>query len=64
MFLAGAFLQFAGYDSMAAWNFNFTSNPTVTYCLLNLFMLALLVGIWALTYKLYCDAQVTSRRNR
>lgn len=64
MFLAGAFLQFAGYDSMAAWNFNFTSNPTVTYCLLNLFMLSLLVGIWALTYKLYCDAQVTSRRNR
>ena len=64
MFLVGAFLQFAGYDSMAAWNFNFNPNPTVTFCLLNLFMLSLLVGIWALAYKLYCDAQVTTRRNR
>ena len=45
-------------------NCNFNPNATVMFCLLDLFMLALLVGIWALTYKLYCDAQVTSRRNR
>lgn len=64
MFLAGAFLQFAGYDCIADMNCNFTPNATVMFCLLDLFMLALLVGIWALTYKLYCDAQVTSRRNR
>ena len=64
MFLAGAFLQFAGYDCIADMNCNFTPNATVVFCLLDLFMLALLVGIWALTYKLYCDAQVTSRRNR
>lgn len=64
MFFAGAFLQFAGYDCIADMNCNFTPNATVMFCLLDLFMLALLVGIWALTYKLYCDAQVTSRRNR
>ena len=64
MFLAGAFLQFAGYDCIADMNCNFNPNATVMFCLLDLFMLALLVGIWALTYKLYCDAQVTSRRNR
>lgn len=64
MFLAGAFLQFAGYDCMADTYCNFDPNGTVMFCLLYLFMLALLVGIWALTYKLYCDAQVTSRRNR
>lgn len=64
MFLAGAFLQFAGYDCMADTYCNFDPNGTVMFCLLDLFMLALLVGIWALTYKLYCDAQVTSRRNR
>ena len=64
MFLAGAFLQFAGYDSFADTYCNFDPNGTVLFCLLDLFMLALLVGIWALTYKLYCDAQVTSRRNR
>ena len=64
MFLAGAFLQFAGYDCFADTYCNFDPNGTVLFCLLDLFMLALLVGIWALTYKLYCDAQVTSRRNR
>lgn len=64
MFLAGAFLQFAGYDCFADTYCNFDPNGTVMFCLLDLFMLALLVGIWALTYKLYCDAQVTSRRNR
>ncbi len=64
MFFAGAFLQFAGYDCVADMNCNFNPNATVKFCLLDLFMLALLVGIWALTYKLYCDAQVTSRRNR
>lgn len=64
MFFAGAFLQFAGYDCIADMNCNFTPNATVMFCLLDLFMLALLVGIWRLTYKLYCDAQVTSRRNR
>ena len=64
MFLVGAFQQFAGYGSMAAWIYNFNPSPTVTFCLLNLFMLSLLVGIWALAYKLYCDAQVTTRRNR
>lgn len=64
MFLAGAFLQFAGYDCMADTYCNFDPNGTVMFCLLDLFMLALLVGMWALTYKLYCDAQVTSRRNR
>ena len=64
MFFAGAILQFAGYDCIADMNCNFTPNATVVFCLLDLFMLALLVGIWALTYKLYCDAQVTSRRNR
>lgn len=64
MFLAGAFLQFAGYDCFADTYCNFNPNGTVMFCLLDLFMLALLVGIWALTYKLYCDAQVTSRRNR
>lgn len=64
MFFAGAFLQFAGYDCMADTYCNFDPNGTVMFCLLDLFMLALLVGIWALTYKLYCDAQVTSRRNR
>lgn len=64
MFFAGAFLQFAGYDCIADMNCNFNPNATVKFCLLDLFMLALLVGIWALTYKLYCDAQVTSRRNR
>ena len=64
MFFAGAFLQFAGYDCIADMNCNFNPNATVMFCLLDLFMLALLVGIWALTYKLYCDAQVTSRRNR
>lgn len=63
-FLAGAFLQFAGYDCFADTYCNFDPNGTVMFCLLDLFMLALLVGIWALTYKLYCDAQVTSRRNR
>lgn len=64
MFLASAFLQFAGYDCFADTYCNFDPNGTVMFCLLDLFMLALLVGIWALTYKLYCDAQVTSRRNR
>lgn len=64
MFLAGAFLQFAGYACFADTYCNFDPNGTVLFCLLDLFMLALLVGIWALTYKLYCDAQVTSRRNR
>lgn len=64
MFLAGAFLQFAGYDCIADMDCNFTLNATVKYCLLDIFMLSLLVGIWRLTYKLYCDAQVTSRRNR
>lgn len=64
MFLAGAFLQFAGYDCIDDTYCNFDPNGTVMFCLLDLFMLALLVGIWALTYKLYCDAQVTSRRNR
>lgn len=64
MFLAGAFLQFAGYDCIADMNSISNLNGTVLFCLLDLFMLALLVGMWALTYKLYCDAQVTSRRNR
>lgn len=64
MFLAGAFLQFAGYDCIVDMDCNFTLNATVKYCLLDIFMLSLLVGIWRLTYKLYCDAQVTSRRNR
>lgn len=29
-----------------------------------LFSLALLAGIWGLTYRLYCRAQITSRRNK
>lgn len=64
MFLAGAFLRFAGYDCIADMDCNFNPNATVMFCLLDIFMLSLLVGIWRLTYKLYCDAQVTSRRNR
>ena len=64
MFLAGAFLQFAGYDCIADMDCNFNPNATVMFCLLDIFMLSLLVCIWRLTYKLYCDAQVTSRRNR
>lgn len=63
MFMAGIVLQFVGHDLIVAsleWN----PDSTVVLVLLSLLLLALLVGIWALTYRLYCHAQITSRRNR
>ena len=39
------------------------TNPTVWVVCLNIFAVLLYVGIWCLTYRLYCRAQITTRRN-
>lgn len=64
MFLAGIFVQVGGLTWQGYWDFNFNPSVTTMLVVVCLAELSLLVGIWALTYKLYCNAQVTSRRNR
>lgn len=39
------------------------TNPTVWVVCLNIFAVLLYVSIWCLTYRLYCRAQITTRRN-
>lgn len=69
MFLAGILSQMPWLgrlvDGLAF--FRDFSSETIIYTaeiLWLLFSLALLAGIWALTYRLYCRAQITSRRNK
>lgn len=38
-------------------------NPTTALVCLNIFAALIYVGIWLLTYRLYCRAQITTRRN-
>lgn len=64
MFLAGIFFQVVGFDWLSHWDFDFNPNLTVVLVVVCLVELSLLVGIWALAYRLYCNAQVTSLRNR
>lgn len=64
MFLAGIFAQVVGFEWLSHFDFDFNPNVTVVLVVVCLVELSLLVGIWALTYRLYCNAQVTSRRNR
>lgn len=64
MFLAGFFMRFVSLDWLMIFDFKLPFDGTGILVLLCVLLLALLVGIWALTYRLYCNAQVTSRRNR
>ena len=64
MFLAGFLMQLVDTDWLMMFDFEFPYDGTGILVLLCVLELALLVGIWALTYRLYCNAQVTSRRNR
>lgn len=72
LFLGGLFTQIVSPDVLSDWlqnlNFSWDVNPVTVCNILKLvcflFNLALLVGIWALTYRLYCRAQITSRRNK
>ncbi len=63
MFLAGIIMQFVGHEFILT-SLDWNVNSTVALVLLCLLLLALLAGIWALTYRLYCHAQITTRRNR
>lgn len=38
-------------------------NPEIVMVCLNIFAALLYIGIWLLTYRLYCRAQITTRRN-
>ena len=39
------------------------TNPTTWVVCLNIFAVLLYLGIWCVTYRLYCRAQITTRRN-
>lgn len=70
LFLGGLLVQVVNPDWLLSLNLGLNWNiaPKTVANLLSLaaflFNLALLVGIWALTYRLYCRAQITSRRNK
>ena len=64
MFACGVLVQVVSVEWLHSLDWNFNPDGTVVLVVLCLLLLALLAGIWRLTYKLYCDAQVTSRRNR
>ena len=48
---------------MKLWNWVGCVPRTVFFVSLNLFAVLLYAGVWYLTYRLYCRAQITTRRN-
>ena len=61
LFLIKLFISREFAQSIAEWISG--TNPTVWIVCLNIFAVLLYVGIWCLTYRLYCRAQITTRRN-
>lgn len=64
MFVFGLLLQVCGRECFSHMVIDINVNQPIWFALGCLIMLILLVGIWALTYRLYCRAQITTRRNR
>ncbi|MGN0234397.1 MAG: hypothetical protein ACI4B5_08260 [Bacteroidaceae bacterium] len=64
MFTFGLLLQVFGRECFSHMVIDININEPLWLALGCVFMLILLIGIWALTYWLYCKAQITTRRNR
>ena len=64
MFVFGLLMQILGRDYFSHLVIDINIDTPIWFALGSVLMLILLVGIWALTYWLYCRAQITTRRNR
>ena len=64
MFVFGLLMQILGRDCFSHLVIDINIDTPIWFALGSVLMLILLVGIWALTYWLYCRAQITTRRNR